>query len=84
MSRYPSNDLIFTIVCSFLQLIVCGDIRGNLLLFSSPRALLNSTSATTEVKASPVNYFKGAHGVSSVNSVSISSLSSDEIEIRSV
>ncbi|XP_057790304.1 uncharacterized protein LOC131007161 isoform X2 [Salvia miltiorrhiza] len=64
------------------ELIVCGDIRGNLLLFSLPRALLNSTSASTEVKSSPVNYFKGAHGVSSVNSVSIS-LSSDEVEIHS-
>ncbi|XP_042002796.1 uncharacterized protein LOC121752004 isoform X1 [Salvia splendens] len=65
------------------ELIVCGDIRGNLILFSSPRTLLSSNSATTEVKESPVNYFKGAHGVSSVNSVSISRLLSDEVDIRS-
>ncbi|KAL1553047.1 hypothetical protein AAHA92_13772 [Salvia divinorum] len=65
------------------ELIVCGDIRGNLILFSSPRTLLNSNSGTTEVKESPVSYFKGAHGVSSVNSVSISRLSSDEVDIRS-
>ncbi|KAL7112409.1 hypothetical protein ACP275_04G002200 [Erythranthe tilingii] len=65
------------------ELLVCGDIRGNLLLFSLPRDLLCSTSIAAGVKASPVNYFKGAHGVSSVNSVSISVLSSDQVGIRS-
>ncbi|KAK4418002.1 WD repeat-containing protein 6 [Sesamum alatum] len=65
------------------ELLVCGDIRGNLLLFSLPRGLLCGTSIAAEVKASPVNYFKGAHGVSSVSSVSIYSPSSDQVEIRS-
>ncbi|KAL0436033.1 UNVERIFIED_CONTAM: WD repeat-containing protein 6 [Sesamum radiatum] len=64
------------------ELLVCGDIRGNLLLFSLPRGLLCATAIAAEVKASPVNYFKGAHGVSSVSSVSIYS-PSDQVEIRS-
>ncbi|KAI3449343.1 hypothetical protein Pfo_006008 [Paulownia fortunei] len=65
------------------ELLVCGDIRGNLLLFSLPRGLLCNTSIAAEVKASPMNFFKGAHGVSSVSSVSISSLSPDQVDIRS-
>ncbi|KAK6118147.1 hypothetical protein DH2020_048131 [Rehmannia glutinosa] len=65
------------------ELLVCGDIRGNLLLFSLPRGLLSITSSASEVKASPMNYFKGAHGVSSVSSVSISSPSPDQVDIHS-
>ncbi|GFP93621.1 WD repeat-containing protein 6 [Phtheirospermum japonicum] len=65
------------------ELLVCGDIRGNLLLFSLPRDLLCSSSISSEVKASPMNYFKGAHGVSSVSSVSISNLSLDQVDIHS-
>ncbi|XP_011079487.1 uncharacterized protein LOC105162994 [Sesamum indicum] len=64
------------------ELLVCGDIRGNLLLFSLPRGLLCATVVAAEVKEYPVNYFKGAHGVSSVSSVSICS-PSDQVEIRS-
>ncbi|PIN24561.1 hypothetical protein CDL12_02708 [Handroanthus impetiginosus] len=65
------------------ELLVCGDIRGNLLLFSLPQSLLSSTPIAAEVKAYPLNYFKGAHGVSSVSSVSISSQSSDQVDIYS-
>ncbi|KAL3652969.1 hypothetical protein CASFOL_002650 [Castilleja foliolosa] len=65
------------------ELLVCGDIRGNLLLFSLPRDLLCSSSISSEVKASPMNYFKGAHGVSSVSSVSISNFSLDQVDIQS-
>ncbi|KAL6515884.1 hypothetical protein OROGR_019189 [Orobanche gracilis] len=65
-------------------LLVCGDIRGNVLLFSLPKDILCSTSISSEVKASPVIYFKGAHGVSSVSSVSICSLSLDQVDIQSM
>ncbi|KAL3827740.1 hypothetical protein ACJIZ3_016542 [Penstemon smallii] len=66
------------------ELLVCGDIRGNLLLFPLPKDLLCGTSVAAEVEASPpLNYFKGAHGVSSVCSVSIAGLCSDQDEIRS-
>ncbi|KAL8544780.1 hypothetical protein ACS0TY_005123 [Phlomoides rotata] len=64
------------------ELLVCGDIRGNVLLFSLPRCLLCSTSVAADVTSSPMNHFKGAHGVSTVNSVTISSLSSDKVEIH--
>ncbi|CAA2979716.1 uncharacterized protein LOC111412465 [Olea europaea subsp. europaea] len=65
------------------EVLACGDIRGNLILFSLPRVLLLGTSVAAEVKASPLNYFKGAHGISSVCSVSIVSLCSGQVEIHS-
>ncbi|XP_051118553.1 uncharacterized protein LOC127242882 isoform X2 [Andrographis paniculata] len=66
------------------ELIVCGDIRGNLLLFSLPRSLACGSFLSTEVKKTPtLNYLKGVHGVSTVNSVFISSVSPDQVEIRS-
>ncbi|KAL0459823.1 UNVERIFIED_CONTAM: hypothetical protein Slati_0609500 [Sesamum latifolium] len=83
--RMMGNDIESLRIASgtiFNELLVCGDIRGNLLLFSLPRGLLCATAIAAEVKASPVNYFKGAHGVSSVSSVSIYS-PSDQVEIRS-
>ncbi|EPS68398.1 hypothetical protein M569_06369, partial [Genlisea aurea] len=65
------------------ELLVCGDSRGNLMLFSLPEDLLCSSSGTTEMEALPICHFKGAHGVSSVRSVSIASLPFDEVEICS-
>ncbi|KAL2535206.1 Transducin family protein/WD-40 repeat family protein [Forsythia ovata] len=65
------------------EVLVCGDIRGNLILFSLPRVLLSGVSVAAEVQASPMNYFKGAHGISSVCSVSIVGLCSGQVEIHS-
>ncbi|KAL2510452.1 Transducin family protein/WD-40 repeat family protein [Abeliophyllum distichum] len=65
------------------EVLVCGDIRGNLILFSLPRVLLSGVSVAAEVKVSPMNYFKGAHGISSVCSVSIVGLCSGQVEIHS-
>ncbi|XP_073147643.1 uncharacterized protein [Henckelia pumila] len=65
------------------KVLVCGDIRGNLLLFSLPRGELSSHSAAADINISPTNYFKGAHGVSSVCSVSVAGFCSDQVEIRS-
>ncbi|GAV64080.1 WD40 domain-containing protein [Cephalotus follicularis] len=65
------------------EVLVCGDLRGNLVIFPLVKGLLLGTSAASEVKISPLNYFKGAHGISSVSSISIARLCSNQIEIRS-
>ncbi|XP_021812747.1 uncharacterized protein LOC110755775 isoform X2 [Prunus avium] len=65
------------------EVLVCGDIRGNLVLFPLRKGVLQGTEVASNVKISPSNYFKGAHGISSVSSVSVGRLSSSQIEIRS-
>lgn len=65
-------------------MLVCGDIRGNLVLFPLLKSVSMGTSVALEGKISAINYFKGAHGISSVTSVTIAGLHSDQIEIRSV
>ncbi|RXI09591.1 hypothetical protein DVH24_036055 [Malus domestica] len=65
------------------QVLVCGDIRGNLVLFPLLRSVLHGT-VEPNMKISPSNYFKGAHGISSVSSLAVARLSSEKIEIRSV
>lgn len=67
-----------------LQVLVCGDLRGNLILFPLSKGLLLDTPAAPETKIFPLTYFKGAHGISTVSSICISKLSSNEIEICSV
>lgn len=67
-----------------MQVLVCGDLRGNLILFPLLRDLLLGTSTASELKISPLNYFKGAHGISTVSNVSVAKLRSNQIEIRSV
>ena len=68
----------------FLQVLVCGDLRGNLVLFPLSRDLLLCMSNTSCEKISPLSYFKGAHGISSLSSISVARLSCNQIEIRSV
>ena len=63
---------------------MCGDLRGNLVLFPLLKSLLLNPSVASEVKISPINYFKGVHGISSVSSVSFARLSSNQTEICSV
>ncbi|XP_059625527.1 uncharacterized protein LOC132268736 isoform X2 [Cornus florida] len=65
------------------EMLLCGDLRGNLLLFPLSKGLLLGTSVASEVKISPLNYFKGAHGISSVCSISIARFISSQIQIRS-
>ncbi|KAI9182295.1 hypothetical protein LWI28_023964 [Acer negundo] len=65
------------------EVLVCGDLRGNLILFPLSRDLLLGMSAASDGKISPLNYFKGAHGISTVSSISVARLSSNQIEIRS-
>ncbi|KAG8653335.1 hypothetical protein MANES_05G010600v8 [Manihot esculenta] len=65
------------------EVLVCGDLRGNLILFPLSKGLLLYTPAAPETKIFPLTYFKGAHGISTVSSICISKLSSNEIEICS-
>ncbi|XP_047325939.1 uncharacterized protein LOC124929581 isoform X2 [Impatiens glandulifera] len=62
------------------EMLVCGDLRGNLMLFPLLQTLL---SAATEEKIATLTHFKGAHGISGVCSISVSVYSSCQIEICS-
>lgn len=68
----------------FLQIVVCGDVRGNLILFPLPKDLLLDSPITTGVKIIPTCYFKGAHGISTVTSVVVARLESCQTELHSV
>ncbi|KAJ9187931.1 hypothetical protein P3X46_003342 [Hevea brasiliensis] len=65
------------------EVLVCGDLRGNLIVFPLYKGLLLDARTAPEIKIFPLCYFKGAHGISTVSSISISKLSSNEIEICS-
>ncbi|KAK9266700.1 hypothetical protein L1049_007353 [Liquidambar formosana] len=65
------------------EVLVCGDLRGNLVLFPLLKSLLLGTSVAPEVRIPPLNYFKGAHGISSISSISIARFRANQIEIRS-
>ena len=71
-------------VLKLFQVLVCGDLHGNLVLFPLPKDLLLCMSSTSGVKISPLSYFKGAHGLSSVSNISVARLSCNQIEIHSV
>uniref|UniRef100_A0A2P2JEE0 Uncharacterized protein MANES_05G010600 n=1 Tax=Rhizophora mucronata TaxID=61149 RepID=A0A2P2JEE0_RHIMU len=66
------------------QVLICGDIRGNLILFPLSKDLFLDASNIQKMKISPQSYFKGAHGISSVSSITIAELSFNEIKICSV
>jgi len=66
------------------QVLACGDVRGNMVLFPLLKNLVLSISDTEERKIPPVNNFKGVHGISSVSSVSVTKLGYNQLEIRSV
>ncbi|XP_048337417.2 uncharacterized protein LOC107426171 isoform X1 [Ziziphus jujuba] len=65
------------------EVLLCGDIRGNLVLFPLLKTVLLRTSAAPDVKISALTYFKGAHGISSVTSVTVAGPSPNQIEICS-
>ncbi|CAK9145270.1 unnamed protein product [Ilex paraguariensis] len=66
------------------EVLVCGDLRGNLILFPLLKGLLLGSYIASEAKISPSNHFKGAHGISSVCSVAIAGSSFSQVEIHSV
>ncbi|CAH1434212.1 unnamed protein product [Lactuca virosa] len=65
------------------QVLVCGDLRGNLVLFPLLRDLLLAAPDASVAHIAPLNYFKGAHGISSVSSVSIHGLNPSTFELHS-
>ncbi|KAL8147904.1 hypothetical protein AgCh_005287 [Apium graveolens] len=65
------------------EVLVCGDLRGNLVLFPLVKELILGTSTVIESKLSPLNYFKGAHGISGVCRVLIANSSSGQVNICS-
>ncbi|GAB2262785.1 hypothetical protein Droror1_Dr00003782 [Drosera rotundifolia] len=66
------------------EVLVCGDLRGNLLVFDLSKALLRDGSQGSGEKMPPVSYFKGAHGISTVSSLSLAGISPISVEICSV
>nr|KYP71742.1 WD repeat-containing protein 6 [Cajanus cajan] len=69
--------------CMEEEVLACGDVRGNMVLFPLLKNLLLGISAAQETKIPPVNHFKGVHGISSVSSVSVTKLGYNQIEICS-
>ncbi|KAK7259152.1 hypothetical protein RIF29_24751 [Crotalaria pallida] len=69
--------------CMEEEVLACGDLRGNLVLFPLLKNQVLGTCVTQEVKIPPVNHFKGVHGISSVSSVSITKLGYNQMEICS-
>ncbi|KAL5060748.1 hypothetical protein RYX36_032352 [Vicia faba] len=65
------------------EVLACGDLRGNMVLFPLLKKLVLSTSVAQEMKIPPVNHFKGVHGISSVSSVVVTKLGYNQIQIRS-
>nr|XP_027099999.1 uncharacterized protein LOC113719126 isoform X1 [Coffea arabica]XP_027100006.1 uncharacterized protein LOC113719126 isoform X1 [Coffea arabica] len=62
------------------EVLVCGDIRGNILLYPLSKSTLFGPSVSSEAKTSPMSYFKGAHGISTVCSISITT-NSGQVDI---
>lgn len=82
-SCFPTR--IICMDASFQQeVLVCGDLRGNLVLFPLKKDLLLGTPVSSVEHIAPLNYFKGAHGISSVSSVSIHGSNSSNVELHSV
>ncbi|XP_068664109.1 uncharacterized protein [Aristolochia californica] len=65
------------------EVLVAGDQRGNLLLFPLSKDFQNATLVGSEKKIEAQTYFKGAHGISSVASISIAKSNFNEVEITS-
>ncbi|CAN6470401.1 unnamed protein product [Victoria cruziana] len=80
------SDFGARVVCldaSFEQeLLVCGDQRGNLIAFSMGKSLMLSTSIES-ANILPCNHFKGAHGIGSVTSISISGSGHGQVNVHS-
>ncbi|KAK1277498.1 hypothetical protein QJS04_geneDACA015818 [Acorus gramineus] len=64
------------------EMLICGDKRGNMIVFHLPKNLLLADSKDSGVTISPLTIFKGAHGISSVTSISVTSLYSNKMQIR--
>ncbi|GAB2282116.1 hypothetical protein Dimus_016674 [Dionaea muscipula] len=66
------------------EVLVCGDLRGNLLLFDLPKSMfLDRSIGGSREKMPPLAYFKGAHGISAVASLSLAGIYPASVEICS-
>lgn len=65
------------------EVILCGDLRGNITLFPLTKDMLHGVSVSSELKIPSLKYFKGAHGISTVSSLSVARLTSNKAEICS-
>ncbi|XP_010428847.1 PREDICTED: WD repeat-containing protein 6-like isoform X1 [Camelina sativa] len=65
------------------EVILCGDLRGNITLFPLSKDMLNGVSVSSELKIPSLIYFKGAHGISTVSSLSVARITSNKAEICS-
>ncbi|KAK9147122.1 hypothetical protein Sjap_007025 [Stephania japonica] len=64
------------------EVLVCGDHRGNLIMFTLSKDL-QTGSIDPEVNISPLSYFKGAHGISSVTSISVCRSTFNQVDMCS-
>ncbi|KAH7404388.1 hypothetical protein KP509_15G022600 [Ceratopteris richardii] len=60
-------------MCPSQELLLCGDQRGNILVFIIPLKVVSEST-----KSSPLVSFKGAHGISAVASISVVGYESKE------
>ncbi|XP_077240486.1 transducin family protein / WD-40 repeat family protein isoform X2 [Tasmannia lanceolata] len=65
------------------EVLVCGDQRGNLIVFTFSKSLLLAHCIESEAKIPALTYFKGAHGISNVGSIFITTSNFNQVEIRS-
>ncbi|KAK4749758.1 hypothetical protein SAY87_027207 [Trapa incisa] len=65
------------------EVLICGDLRGCLLIFPFLRDQLMNETVKSKMKISPMNHFKGAHGISTVSSITVSGCSPNHIDICS-
>lgn len=65
------------------ELLVCGDQRGNLVVFEFPVRLIGLDNAIMREKFQTFCSFKGAHGISSVASISVARSNGNQICICS-
>ncbi|XP_056163038.1 uncharacterized protein LOC115689569 isoform X2 [Syzygium oleosum] len=98
-SLYPENNPLISLIAEFKsdlgarimcldvafenELLICGDLRGNLVLFPLLKGLLLDTFVMLAAKISPVSHFKGAHGISAVSSISVAHMTFNHIELCS-
>ncbi|KAJ6806159.1 uncharacterized protein M6B38_176215 [Iris pallida] len=64
------------------EVLICGDQRGNVTMYSFPKDLMVVNPSKIVVKPPLITQFKGAHGISSVTSIMVAALSFDQFEIR--
>jgi hypothetical protein len=73
---------LYSLFC--LQILIAGDKKGNIVAFPFHKTLAAHNSSGTQQKIPFCDRFKGAHGISSVTSVHITTSISDDAQIHTV